>query len=90
MVHGILQSHAPGCPVEKASYDDFYLDVTSLCHMDMGAADTPPPHLHITHAGQWPDVRADMRNALMVGILLLRLPTSFERHALERSICLSV
>ena len=70
LVHGILQAHAPGCPVEKASYDDFYLDVTSLCHMDMGPADHhPPPQLHITHVGQWPEVKADMRNALLVGIL---------------------
>ncbi|KAK9826961.1 hypothetical protein WJX74_001872 [Apatococcus lobatus] len=68
MVHSILQAHAPGCPVEKASYDDFYLDVTAMCHMDMGPADSPPPQLHIIHQGQWPDVAADMRHALLIAV----------------------
>ncbi len=66
MVHSILQAHAPGCPVEKASYDDFYLDVTNLCQMDGPPANTSPENLHITHAGQWGNVTNDMRNALQV------------------------
>ena len=67
MVHEILQAHAPGCPVEKASYDDFYLDVTSLCHMDIESVDTAPEHLHIVQEGQWTDVARDLRKGLQVG-----------------------
>ena len=66
MVHGILQAYAPGCPVEKASYDDFYLDVTSLCQMHGVAESSPPNNLHITNGGTWDNVSNDMRIALQV------------------------
>ncbi|KAK9867449.1 hypothetical protein WJX84_000515 [Apatococcus fuscideae] len=68
MVHEILQAHAPGCPVEKASYDDFYLDVTSLCHMDIESVDTAPEHLHIVQEGQWTDVARDLRKGLQLAV----------------------
>lgn len=30
-MHQLLQRIAPECPVEKASYDDYYIDVTQVC-----------------------------------------------------------
>lgn len=35
-VHGLLRDFAPDGCVEKASYDDFYLDVTASCVPRMG------------------------------------------------------
>ena len=31
-VHQLLEHACPGCPIEKASYDDYYIDATELCH----------------------------------------------------------
>ena len=39
-LHTALRDAAPGCAVEKASCDDFYLDVTGLCAADSGGNKT--------------------------------------------------
>lgn len=69
-VHALLQAAAPGCAIEKASYDDYYIDATPLCHGSVPLALAAPPSTPNIHVwgGAWdalgPAMWAGLRMAL--------------------------
>ena len=49
IIHGILRRFSPGKAAEKASYDDFYVDITAACASDSitPAPQHPPPRCFV-------------------------------------------
>ncbi|KAL4854768.1 DNA polymerase iota [Chlorella vulgaris] len=41
-LHDLLRTHAPNGQVEKTSYDDFYIDITSCCSLGLGGSAVAP------------------------------------------------
>ena len=65
-LHHLLRDFAPNKVVEKASYDDFYLDMSSLAAEPGSVFSHPPDGLSLAGGCSWTSASPHMRAAIQV------------------------